>query len=192
MKKDYWENRWKMDELGWDMGSVSTPLKTYFGQIEDKSVKILIPGCGNAYEAQYLCEIGFSNVFVLDVSKTALKSFKKRFSTFPKEQIIHGNFFDYRGEFDLIIEQTFFCALPPEKRADYVQKMTELLNEGGRLIGLLFQFPLDEGPPYGGDKKEYLNLFEDHFEILVLEDCYNSIKPREGRELFINFRRVKT
>jgi len=44
--------------------------------------------------------------------------------------------------------------------------MKELLNPKGKLIGLLFQFPLTEvGPPFGGSKEEYNSLFENDFDI---------------------------
>ena len=109
----YWDNRYKNGTTGWDIGHISTPLKTYFDQLEDRSLQILIPGGGNSYEAQYLFEKGFQNVFVLDLSETALSNIQKRMPSFPKEQLIHQNFFDFEGSFDLIIEQTFFCALHP-------------------------------------------------------------------------------
>ena len=99
MEEEFWENRWKNQETGWDMGSISAPLKAYFDQLEDKSLKILIPGCGNAYEAQYLWENGFSNVFVMDISKTALESFSRRFKTFPNDQMLLEDFFQHQGKY---------------------------------------------------------------------------------------------
>ena len=53
---------------GWDIGGPSTPLVKYFDQLADKQRKILIPGAGNAYEAEYLWAQGFSNVHVLDIA----------------------------------------------------------------------------------------------------------------------------
>jgi len=35
------------------------------------------------------------------------------FPDFPKAQLVNENFFSYQGAFDLIIEQTFFCSMPP-------------------------------------------------------------------------------
>ncbi len=79
--------------------------------------------------------------------------------TFPDSYLIHKDFFELQTKFDLILEQTFFCALNPILRPKYVQKMSELLNAKGKLVGLLFNVPLNEGhPPFGGDKKEYINL----------------------------------
>ena len=66
--------------------------------------------------------------------------------------------------------------------------MKSLLNPKGRIIGLLFQFPLTEaGPPFGGSKEEYISLFEKDFNLKTLETAHNSIKPREGNELFFIF-----
>ena len=66
--------------------------------------------------------------------------------------------------------------------------MHNLLKENGKLAGVLFSFPLTEqGPPFGGSKEEYQQLFSDKFLLKTLEPCYNSIKPRENNELFIIF-----
>ena len=189
MDADFWEDRWKNEETGWDMGTVSPPLKAYFDQLEDKSLKILIPGCGNAYEAQYLWENGFGDTSVVDISESALKSFVKRFNSFPIANMYHQDFFELEGDFDLIVEQTFFCAIHPDMRKKYAKKMAELIKSGGHLMGLLFDFPLEDGPPFGGSKEEYLGYFSEDFEIKHLEACRNSIPPRQGREFFIEFER---
>ena len=99
------------------------------------------------------------------------------------------DFFDLQdSNFDLILEQTFFCALDPSLRESYAIKMNNLLREKGKLAGLLFDFPLTEkGPPFGGDINEYKKLFFEHFRIKTLERAYNSIKPRNGNELFFIF-----
>ncbi|KAH6856021.1 S-adenosyl-L-methionine-dependent methyltransferase [Chaetomium sp. MPI-CAGE-AT-0009] len=58
---------------------------------------------------------------------------------------------DDRG-FDLIYDYTFLCALLPEMRKDWAQRMGELLRPGGVLVCL--EFPLYKdltapGPPWG-------------------------------------------
>ena len=103
-----WDSRYKNNDIGWDLGKISPPLKAYFDQLENKELKILIPGGGNSYEAEYLFKNDFKNVFVVDLSKTALQNIKKRIPNFPESQLILGDFFDLDDTFDLIIEQTFF------------------------------------------------------------------------------------
>ncbi|RAR75703.1 class I SAM-dependent methyltransferase [Flavobacterium aciduliphilum] len=188
LTKDYWENRYQNQETGWDVGRITTPLKEYFDQLENKSLKILIPGAGNSYEFDYLLHQGFHNVFVLDFAETPLQNIQERWPQLPKEHFIHDDFFEHNERYDLIIEQTFFCALDPNLRKDYVKKMLDLLNLNGKIAGLFFQFPLTlEGPPFGGSKEIYEELFQNDFTCKTLAPARNSIKPRDGKELFFIF-----
>jgi len=184
----YWSNRYKEGLTGWDIGNPSTPLKEYIDQIENKSLRILIPGAGNAYEAEYLHKQGFTDVSVLDISLLPLSAFKDRVSTFPDDHLIHADFFNFNGEYDLILEQTFFCSFEPsmEKRSLYGKQMSTLLKEGGKLVGVWFNHPLVEesNRPYGGNKSEYLSYLRPYFEVKVFEECYNSIPARKKNELF--------
>lgn len=187
LNKDVWNERYLNADIGWDIGCVSTPLKEYFDQLENKELKILIPGCGNAYEAEYLFQQGFKSVFLIDWAQQALDDFHNRIPEFPKEQLICADFFEHDSQYDLIIEQTFFCAINPKLRENYVLKVKSLLKDRGKLVGLLFNDKLySNRPPFGGSRNEYKSLFEKHFKNLYLEKAYNSIAPRKGRELFIS------
>lgn len=186
MDSSYWNERYIADNFPWDLGKISQPLEAYFDQLTDKNLKILVPGAGNAHEVEYLFSSGFHNVHLLDWAESAVQNFLKKVPDFPKENVYQIDFFDHETEYDLIVEQTFFCALRPEMRPKYVKKMSELLQDGGKLAGLLFDFPLTEkGPPFGGCSEEYLKHFEPYFEINTLERSYNSEMERHGKELFI-------
>ncbi len=188
MTSNFWEQRYANNNTGWDLNTASPPLKHYIDTLTNKSLFILIPGCGNAYEAEYLHNKGFKNVFIVDLAEHPLIEFSKRVPDFPKSHILHLDFFNLTQKFDLILEQTFFCALHPEQRLNYAHYTSKLLNNNGCLVGLFFNKEFDKtGPPFGGDKKEYKNLFKNLFEIKKLENCYNSIKPRQGSELFFIF-----
>jgi methyl halide transferase len=181
----YWTERYQSGQTGWDAGTITTPIKEYIDQISDRELRILIPGCGMGYEAEYLFAQGFRNVFVLDISEEPLIAFSKRVPGFPVEQLLCGDFFEHDAQYDLVIEQTFFCALAPVMRQQYAFHMGKIIKPAGKLVGLLFDFPLTtEGPPFGGSKDEYLHYFCNGFEIDIMDRAYNSIKPRQGRELF--------
>ncbi|MEL6391803.1 MAG: methyltransferase domain-containing protein [Bacteroidota bacterium] len=187
-EQQYWTDRYIENRTGWDIGYPSTPLKTYIDQLDNKSLRILIPGAGNAYEAEYLFQQGFTQVYVLDISQEPLAAFQKRVPDFPEDQLLQGDFFTHQGQYDLIFEQTFFCSFLPtrENRTAYARQMSQLLNPGGKLVGLWFQFPLnpDGNRPFGGSKEEYLSYLEPYFTVRTFETAYNSIKPRMGKELF--------
>ena len=185
----YWSNRYQSNETGWDLGAVSPPLKTFIDRLPNKEIRILIPGAGRAYEAEYLCLQGFTNVHVIDFVAKPLVELKNRCPQFPENQMHVGDFFDFIGQFDLILEQTLFCALDPSLRHDYAQKCAELLKEGGILSGLLFNRTFDSGPPFGGNKEEYLTVFSPYFSKIQMEECYNSLPARAGTELFVILRK---
>src|SRR5690554_6999395 len=44
--KRFWDIKYISNQIGWDMGEVSPPIKEYIDQIENKDLAILIPGGG--------------------------------------------------------------------------------------------------------------------------------------------------
>lgn len=183
---DYWENRYANKETGWDMGEVSPPLRNWLDKQVNKELRILVPGAGNAYEVEYAYANGFHNVYLLDIAPTAISNFKNRNPEFPESNILLEDFFQLDMKFDVVLEQTFFCALDPNLRPNYVSKCHELLNPNGKIVGLQFDFPLtSEGPPFGGSIKEYEGLYYPLFTIQKMERCMDSIEPRQGRELWV-------
>ena len=181
--KEYWDERYRTGQTGWDIGSISPPLKAFFDTLPDKNIRILIPGGGNSYEAVYLMENGFKDVTVVDISEVVCQQLTEKHAS-QGLKVVCGDFFEHRGTYDLIVEQTFFCALTPALRPDYLQKMSDLLANEGRLIGLLFNREFVGGPPFGGSEAEYRTLFQEaNFQITV-DLNPNSIPPRQGSELF--------
>ncbi len=193
LDQSYWSSRWQTGQTGWDVGRPTSIMKHLIDTfLLDKDARILVPGAGNAYEVEYLIEQGFTNVFVLDWAQEPLDHFKQRNPKFPAERLICSDFFDHSGNYDVILEQTFFCALPPHCRQDYVKQMNSLLSKNGKLVGVLFHWPEKvDGPPYGGSIDEYKQLFSPLFEIERLEMTTHSIAPRSGRECELIARCIK-
>lgn len=182
----YWNNQYKAGATAWDLGEVSPPLKAYTDQLTNKNLRILIPGCGNSYEAEYLLQKGFTNITVIDIATALVEKLKRKFASDLNIKIVSGDFFKHNGKYDLILEQTFFCAIDPALRKDYAHKMKDLLASGGKLAGVFFDRQFEkEGPPFGGSKYEYRKLFAGSFNLKSIEPCYNSFAKRQGTELFI-------
>jgi methyl halide transferase len=185
----YWNSLYDNGETSWDIGFPSPAIKEYVDQLTDKGISILIPGCGNAYEAEYLLAQGFTDVTVLDVAPSLTATLENKFSRElgKRIRIVTGDFFDHEGAYDLILEQTFLSALDPGFRPLYVEKMHSLLVPGGHLAGVLFNKVFEEqGPPFGGTMEEYKLMFSNRFSIKKMEVCYNSIDRRKGAEVFVN------
>ena len=187
LDQEYWETQYKTNATGWDLGKVSPPIKQYIDTLKDKNISILIPGCGNSHEAEYLLSQGFTNITLIDIAPTLVSNLQEKFKKYPNIKIVLGDFFEHKGEYDLVIEQTFFCALPPVIRKKYVVEIHKILKDNGLLVGLLFNRAFESGPPFGGSQAEYELLFKDYFDFKIMETCHNSIAPRANSELFIEF-----
>jgi methyl halide transferase len=191
LDKNYWNNRWETRDTGWDIGYPSPAIVKYMEQIEDKNIALLIPGCGNGYEAEFLVKNGFTNITLIDIAPEAVLKLRERFSEYPQVKVICGDFFQHEGQYDMMIEQTFFCAIPVSMRPQYAQKTANLLRKKGKIIGLMFHKTfLLERPPYGGSPEEYRPLLTPYFDIKKMEACYNSIPSRQGTELFIILEKI--
>lgn len=186
LDKNYWDSRYQNAQTGWDLGTVSGPLQNYIDQLDNKDLRILIPGCGNAYEAEYLLNKGFKNITLIDISPSLVQQLRNKFEGRQEINVIEGDFFEHEAKYDLILEQTFMCALDPSLRQTYTQKMHSLLDHNGKIAGLLFGVGFEKaGPPFGGRAEEYRQQFAPYFNIKTMEKAYNSVKPRDGNELFI-------
>lgn len=186
LDETYWNSQYNANTTGWDLGEVSPPLKAYIDQLTNKNLRILIPGCGNTYEAAYLLQQGFTNVTVIDIAPALIAQLKEKYKDNPHIKIIHGDFFEHEDEYDLVLEQTFFCALNPAFRKAYIAKMHALLAPNGKLVGVLFNREFEQqGPPFGGSKDQYEPMFEKDFSFKFFEPCNNSFIKRKDTELFI-------
>jgi SAM-dependent methyltransferase len=182
LSTEFWNTRYLENKIGWDLVGVSPALKYWMDELKDTSNKILIPGVGNAYEVDYLIQRGFQDITVVDIAPHLISKLKKRFDKLKQVTIILGDFFELTGSFDIILEQTFFCALAPSLRSAYVTKMASLLTPNGRLLGVLFNRDFNGGPPFGGTTEEYMDLFQQTFEVTFFP-CQVSHPARKGSEV---------
>ncbi len=195
LDKNYWKNRWQTDSTPWDAGEATTPIREFVDYLveknTDRSLRILIPGAGSGHEAVYFYRHGFHNITVCDWAEEAIEKLKKQLPDLKESQLVVGDFFDLKSTFDLIIEQTFFCAIDPSLRPKYALKCFELLDTEGSINGVLFNqsFPF-QGPPFGGTCEVYRPYFEPNFDILTMAECKNSIKPRIGTELWVHLKKT--
>jgi hypothetical protein len=183
--QNFWNARYERGETGWDIGYPSPYLKQILDSYSNREAQILIPGAGNAWEARYAWENGYANLYVIDIAPLAVESLKR---ACPEHQhrILLGDFFAHTGTYDLILEQTFFCALHPNLRVHYARKMAELLSPKGSVEGLLFATAMNsDRPPFGGNEAEYKALFSNHFRSVEIRPCDNSIPARAQNELSI-------
>ena len=99
------------------------------------------------------------------------------------------NFFEmdvvHNGTFDMVIEQTFFCAISPEQRISYVSTVARALKQGGMLAGLFYHTGEEGGPPFNTTREDIVKLFSDLFEIRQLTRAEDSAEQRKNKEWIV-------
>jgi hypothetical protein len=131
---------------------------------------------------------GFTNITIIDIAQNLVDNLKAKLRQYIEDgrlSILCEDFFTHNGSYDLILEQTFFCAINRQLRKQYAQQMHKLLTDNGKVAGVLFDREFEGGPPFGGNRQEYESYFKPVFSGVQIKLCYNSAKPRTGTELFI-------
>ena len=189
-EKDYkcedWQRHYEENDLGWDLGQVAPPFVKLWQEEKLPLGKVLVPGCGRGHEVVFLAENGF-DVTAIDFSSGAVTYLKNALKKRNLEgRILHQDFFSldesHEGVYDLVLEQTFFCAIPPRQRQDYVLKVSRMLKPGGMLVGLFYHTDKQGGPPYNTTREDIETHFSENFEIQELDKTSLSSEQRKGKE----------
>ncbi len=178
-----WDQAYQENFTPWDKGLPAPPLAEWLDH-NTLTGRVLVPGCGVGHDVAHLVARGI-DAHGLDIAPTAVARAKAHYPELA-ERFNCADLFEFRGEYDVIVEHTCLCALPPEWRTKYRDAVAGLLKPGGLLIGVFFinpeMDPGETGPPFGITQDELGALFDPRFE--VLESCIpaKAYPGREGRE----------
>ncbi len=159
-----WEQCYLDGQTPWDKNAPSPPLVEWVRRVHP-SGKALVPGCGAGHDVAMLAAAGI-DATGLDIAPSAIARAQ---SAYPghASRFVLGDLFatpaDWHGAFDLVLEHTCLCALPPTMRQDYEKAAHRLLRPGGLLAGIWFinpeMDPGETGPPFGIPVDELDALF---------------------------------
>ena len=195
----FWDNKYKINEFSWDVGYPTPFFVDWSKTIENKkSKKILIPGCGLGHDVIYLSKLGF-DVYACDFSSTAVKILRNKVEKNNlSTKVIKENFFklseNFKGYFDYIIEYTFYCAINPSKRPNYIEECSKLLKDKGKLVGIMLPIgnvEVASRPPFEVKLSELENNFLNFFKIIKIKPNHLSIKKRKGIEYIVEYQKYK-
>ena len=186
-----WDNMYETKNDKWDIG-INTPAFIESEKSIKRHSKILVPGCGRGYDAIYLASKNHS-VSALDFSKSATSHISKALiNDSININIYNQDFFTFddrtNNNYDYIFEYTFFCAIEPTRRLEYVEKCYNLLQSKGKIIGIFLPISInniDDSPPFKVTVDEICLLFSDLFKINILTKNINSIPQRRGNEFYV-------
>lgn len=182
-----WDARYVAGDTPWDKGGAHPALLDRLKTLPIAG-RVLVPGCGAGHDVRAIAAGGAAFVLGLDVAPSALNLAR----SFPKagnECYQEGDFLTGNavppGSFDVLFEHTCLCAIPPERRADYVRAAATALRDGGLLLAVFFinpENPNSDSPPFRCDLAEMTLLFSKDFEILETSAAIPTYSEREGRE----------
>jgi SAM-dependent methyltransferase len=184
---DFWDARFREGVTPWDAGGVPAALREFLAR-EPAGRRVLVPGCGSGYEVQALAAAGH-DVVAIDFSPAAIDAARRVLGPLGR-LLVQGDFFAYPlGEFELVYERAFLCALPRAHWPRWAARIVEVLRPGGRLAGFFFWSDDERGPPFGLREGELERLLAGAFERLEDAAVVDSIPVFAGRERWQIWRR---
>lgn len=188
----FWNTRYKSGQTPWDFGGIPVGLKNFLSRFPNGG-RVLVPGCGSGYEVKAFVDAGY-DVTAIDLALAAVVRARRLVGPSRANRITLGDFFQQNypaGSFDIVYERTFLCAILPEQRLAYRDKIARLLKYGGQFIGYFYYQNTErsDGPPFGLAWGEGDALFAQHYLLMNDEDATDSLPAFSGRERWQERRR---
>ena len=179
---EFFDVRYSAGEMPWDFGGVPKALRLFL-ESRPGPGNVLVPGCGSGYEIEAFYSRGWDAVGI-DFSAVGVKRARSLLGPLA-DRAYEGDFFTYplrENWFDIIYERTFLCALPPEMRSRYAQRIAKLIVPSGVLCGFFFFGPEDDPPPYpilSDELDELLGNWFTKIEDRAVEDSLELYADKE-------------
>jgi SAM-dependent methyltransferase len=185
---EFWDVRFREGFTPWDAGGVPEAVRAFLGR-ETGKLRVLIPGCGTAYEARAFAEAGH-DVVAIDFSTAAVAAARQVLGPFERVLVL-GDFFefDFGAPFDVVYERAFLCALPRAHWRRWASRVADVLHPGGCLAGFFFRDDGPGGPPFGLQAGELESLLAPAFDRIEDAPVSDSIPVFAGRERWRVWRR---
>lgn len=178
-RPEFWDERFAAGITPWDLGGVPPDLKSWLATPRGR-LRVLVPGCGSAYEARYMAELGHE-VTAIDFSDAALAAALRVMGPFS-DALVKADFFSFQpAVFDLVYERAFLCALPRARWDDWGRRVSALVRSGGVLAGFFYFDDNRRGPPFGIAPEALARLLE-RFERVEDRLAARSLTVFQGKE----------
>lgn len=144
---EFWDLRYGARFAPWDAGRVPEQLRAF---VEGAGAprRVLVPGCGSAWEVGYLAERGW-DVLGIDFSEAAVQAAAAVLGRHAA-RVRRADFFApiEGAPFDVVYERAFLCALPRRLWPAWGRRVADLVAPGGLLAGYFYFDAGSRGPPF--------------------------------------------
>lgn len=185
--QEFWQSLYEKGRTGWDLGGPTPVFSRILAEGWFQPGRLIVLGAGRGYDARLFACHGYQ-VSAVDFAPAAIRELRARNDAQAPVAIVNADIFKLNpilfGRFDYVLEYTFYCAIDPQRRAEYASIVAQLLAPGGRFIGLAFPTGEQEGgPPYAVDPDELIGLLEAReLRLGHRESPPDSVPGRRGRE----------
>ncbi|NBB76950.1 MAG: thiopurine S-methyltransferase [Bacteroidetes bacterium] len=213
MELSYWQSRWRKGKTGFHMERVYPGLTEQWGKIPaDSKSAVLVPLCGKSLDLSWLAS-RCRKVIGVETSEIAVQAFFSeqnldpgtktcgRFKIFSAENITVwcGDFFHLPNssveDVSMVYDKAAMVALPPDKRADYRKKLTELTGDNVPILLHHFEYDPSEmnGPPFAVSPSEVKERFGLEYDVVELLknpldiNIYKKFRKRGLQSFFIEY-----
>jgi len=190
MNRDFWMERWEEGQIGFHQSEVNGYLTRHWEKLQaGKGDKVLVPLCGKSKDMLWLADQGHK-VLGVELSPLAVDAFFTE-NNIPCSQFENdgfkisesdhvslwcGDFFDLTQKhlqgITRVYDRASLIALPPEMREKYSLHMKTMMPAGARVLLVTMEYPQAEmsGPPFSVSHNEVHDLYDDAFDISLLEE----------------------
>jgi SAM-dependent methyltransferase len=191
----YWNQRYVEGRTGWDLGGPPPALRRVIAEnpLNPGGLRVLVPGAGRGHDAIAWAAAGHE-VVAVDFAPLAVAAARELAAARGVTmEVIEADVFalpvSLGGSFDVVWEQTCFCAIPVERRGEYARAMAAMLRPGGQLVALLWNHGKAGGPPFDVRREDVEGVFPPLFGVERIEAVSDSAAGR-APELLARLRRV--
>lgn len=189
MEKEFWIKAWNDGRTAFHQGQFHQKLTEYFPQLVPKQGQtVLVPLCGKTLDMLWLHQQGLS-VHGVELHEQAVQAFFTENNLAPVQKtadadfnhysfenirISSGDFFKLANDatYDFVYDRAALVALPPEMRKRYAEVIQRVLRPAGKCLLIVYDYDQSkmEGPPFSVSGSEIHSLYQDQFNITLLEE----------------------
>jgi SAM-dependent methyltransferase len=191
----FWDTLYKSNNFHWDLGGPTPEFRRLIERGILEPGKLLVLGAGYGHDARLFAQSEFE-VTAVDFSAEAVESMRRLEDPGSPIEIVQADFFSlppaWNGCYDYVLDYTSFCAIVPQRRAEYADLVTRLLKLGGQYI--ILAFPIGQragGPPYVVQPQAIIELYAERgFNLQHQEIPAESAAGRAGHEELLILEKV--
>ena len=185
MEAEFWHQRWREGKIGFHLNETNPNLAEWYSRLGiHPGQRVFVPLCGKSLDLLWLERQGVEVVGV-EINELAVRGFFEENGLEPevvsvnghdawragKISLLRADYFDLQpdelGPVDAVYDRASLIALPTEMRAEYAEKMRELLSSDVPVLLITLEYPPHQmsGPPFSVSQTEVERLFGEHYRV---------------------------